>query len=52
MNPELGFSDSDYASIVSINIFVALLSACVIIGHFIVRGEQMDERIRYRASNC
>jgi hypothetical protein len=45
MTPELGFSASDYASIVSINIFVALLSACIIIGHLLEENRWMNESV-------
>ncbi|KAH7666837.1 Cation/H+ exchanger CPA1 family protein [Dioscorea alata] len=36
---------SDYASIVSINIFVALLCACIVIGHLLEENRWMNESI-------
>ncbi|KAJ3669620.1 hypothetical protein LUZ60_011570 [Juncus effusus] len=42
--PELSLS-SDYTSIVSINIFVALLCACIVIGHLLEENRWMNESI-------
>ncbi|KAJ4805242.1 Sodium/hydrogen exchanger [Rhynchospora pubera] len=44
MTLELG-SASDYGSIVSINIFVALLSACIVIGHLLEENRWMNESV-------
>lgn len=36
---------SDHASVVSINIFVALICACIIIGHLLEENRWMNESI-------
>jgi len=36
---------SDHASVVSMNIFVALLSACIIIGHLLEENRWINESI-------
>ncbi|XP_042426134.1 sodium/hydrogen exchanger 3-like [Zingiber officinale] len=41
--PQLGASD--YASVVSINIFVALICACIVIGHLLEENRWMNESI-------
>ncbi|ONK67541.1 uncharacterized protein A4U43_C05F1110 [Asparagus officinalis] len=38
-------STSDYASVVSINLFVALLCACIVIGHLLEENRWMNESI-------
>ncbi|MBA0861337.1 hypothetical protein Goshw_026951, partial [Gossypium schwendimanii] len=38
-------STSDYASVVSMNIFVALLCACIVIGHLLEENRWMNESI-------
>lgn len=38
-------STSDYSSIVSINIFVALLCACIVIGHLLEEYRWVNESI-------
>ncbi|XP_047315114.1 sodium/hydrogen exchanger 2-like [Impatiens glandulifera] len=38
-------STSDYTSVVSINIFVALLCACIVIGHLLEESRWMNESI-------
>ncbi|XP_072993709.1 sodium/hydrogen exchanger 1-like [Typha latifolia] len=42
---KLGFSASDYQSVVSINIFVTLLCACIVIGHLLEENRWMNESI-------
>ena len=36
---------SDYTSVVSINLFVALLCACIVIGHLLEENRWMNESI-------
>lgn len=36
---------SDHASIVSMNLFVALLCACIVIGHLLEENRWMNESI-------
>lgn len=36
---------SDHASVVSINLFVALLCACIVIGHLLEENRWMNESI-------
>lgn len=38
-------STSDHASVVSINLFVALLCACIVIGHLLEETRWMNESI-------
>lgn len=38
-------STSDYASIVSMNLFVALLCACIVIGHLLEENRWVNESI-------
>jgi len=38
-------STSDYASVVSMNIFVALLCACIVIGHLLEENRWVNESI-------
>lgn len=38
-------STSDHASVVSINLFVALLCACIVIGHLLEENRWMNESI-------
>lgn len=38
-------STSDHASVVSMNIFVALLCACIVIGHLLEENRWMNESI-------
>ncbi|URD72235.1 Sodium hydrogen exchanger [Musa troglodytarum] len=40
-----GFDTSDHASVVSINIFVALICACIVIGHLLEENRWMNESI-------
>ena len=37
--------DSDHMSVVSINLFVALLCACIVIGHLLEENRWMNESI-------
>ncbi|XP_064951220.1 sodium/hydrogen exchanger 1-like [Musa acuminata AAA Group] len=43
MTTNLGDSTFDYASVVSINIFVALLCACIVIGHLLEENRWLNE---------
>ncbi|XP_078179219.1 sodium/hydrogen exchanger 1-like isoform X1 [Carex rostrata] len=45
MSLESEFSASDYQSIVSINIFIVLLSACIVIGHLLEENRWMNESV-------
>lgn len=36
---------SDYASVISMNLFVALLCACIVIGHLLEENPWMNESI-------
>lgn len=38
-------STSDHASVVSVNLFVALLLACIVIGHLLEENRWMNESI-------
>ena len=38
-------STSDHASVVSMNLFVALLCACIVIGHLLEENRWMNESI-------
>ncbi|MCI19347.1 sodium/hydrogen exchanger 2-like, partial [Trifolium medium] len=38
-------STSDHASIVSMNLFVALLCACIVLGHLLEENRWMNESI-------
>lgn len=38
-------STSDHASVVSLNLFVALLCACIVIGHLLEENRWMNESI-------
>ncbi|CAN1838117.1 Sodium/hydrogen exchanger 2 [Linum perenne] len=40
-----GLSTSDHASVVSMNLFVALLCACIVIGHLLEENRWMNESI-------
>nr|ADB54780.1 Na+/H+ exchanger [Phyllostachys edulis] len=40
-----GLSVSDYASVVSINLFVALLCACIVLGHLLEENRWVNESI-------
>ncbi|CAL1382036.1 unnamed protein product [Linum trigynum] len=40
-----GLSTSDHASVVSMNLFVALLCACIVIGHLLEENQWMNESI-------
>ncbi|GKV07542.1 hypothetical protein SLEP1_g19301 [Rubroshorea leprosula] len=42
---KLQLSTSDHASVVSLNIFVALLCACIVIGHLLEENRWMNESI-------
>lgn len=42
---EILSSTSDHASVVSINLFVALLCACIVIGHLLEEHRWMNESI-------
>ncbi|OAY64243.1 sodium/hydrogen exchanger 2-like [Ananas comosus] len=42
---KLGKATSDYQSVVSINLFVALLCACIVIGHLLEENRWMNESI-------
>lgn len=41
----LNLGTSDHASVVSMNIFVALLCACIVIGHLLEESRWMNESI-------
>lgn len=41
----LSLSTSDHASVVSLNLFVALLCACIVIGHLLEENRWMNESI-------
>jgi len=41
----LSVSTSDHASVVSLNLFVALLCACIVIGHLLEENRWMNESI-------
>lgn len=44
--PRLGLlSTSDHTSVVSMNLFVALLCACIVIGHLLEENRWMNESI-------
>ena len=38
-------STSDHASVVSMNLFVALLCACIVVGHLLEENRWMNESI-------
>ena len=40
-----GLDTSDHASVVSINIFVTLICACIVIGHLLEENRWMNESI-------
>lgn len=39
------YTTSDYASVVSINLFVALLCACIVLGHLLEENRWVNESI-------
>ena len=39
------FATSDYRSVVSVNLFVALLCACIIVGHLLEENRWINESI-------